>query len=261
MTDNNEAAGFAAGLTAELATGLKAELAGKKVAVVGGGLAGCECAMALAKAGAAVRLFEMRPGKSSPAHTTGDLAELVCSNSLRSDELTTAIGILKMEMRELDSLVMRAADQTRIPAGKALAVDRLGFAAFITRALENQPGIEIIRAEVPGLDAPELAGFDAVVIAAGPLASDSLAASLAEAASAEGGQRLYFYDAIAPIVSRESVDMGVNDSELKAEHRIVSSASCTTNCLAPAAKILNDTFGIKHGLMPFSLAKSTIFWK
>jgi len=201
MTDNNEAAAVTPDRTAELA--------GKRVAVVGGGLAGCECAMALARAGANVRLFEMRPGKSSPAHTTGDLAELVCSNSLRSDELTTAIGILKMEMRELGSLVMRAADETRIPAGKALAVDRLGFAAFITSVIESEPNIEVVRAEVASLDAPELAGFAAVVIAAGPLASDGLAASLGEAAQAEGGQRLYFYDAIAPIVSRESVDMDI----------------------------------------------------
>jgi NAD(FAD)-utilizing enzyme possibly involved in translation len=124
MADNNEAK-----------TGKGA--AGKRVAIIGGGLAGCECALTLAKAGAQVRLFEMRPGKSSPAHTTEHLAELVCSNSLRSDELTTAIGILKMEMRELGSLVMKAADATRIPAGKALAVDRTEFARFITKRLET----------------------------------------------------------------------------------------------------------------------------
>lgn len=196
MTDNNEAQA-------------PREFQGKRVAVVGGGLAGCECALALAKAGVSVRLFEMRPEKSTPAHTTGDLAELVCSNSLRSDELTTAIGCLKLEMRELDSLVMRVADQTRIPAGKALAVDREAFARFITETVANEPNIELVRAEVASLDAPELAGFDAVVIAAGPLASDSLAASLADAAGREGGQKLYFYDAIAPIVSRESVDTDI----------------------------------------------------
>ncbi|GAB6125180.1 methylenetetrahydrofolate--tRNA-(uracil(54)-C(5))-methyltransferase (FADH(2)-oxidizing) TrmFO [Humidesulfovibrio idahonensis] len=196
MADNNEAK-----------TGKGA--AGKRVAIIGGGLAGCECALTLAKAGAQVRLFEMRPGKSSPAHTTEHLAELVCSNSLRSDELTTAIGILKLEMRELGSLVMKAADATRIPAGKALAVDRAEFARFITKRLEAQPGIEIVRQEMASLDAPELAGFDAVVVAAGPLASDALAASLAEATAVEGGKRLYFYDAIAPIISRESVDMDI----------------------------------------------------
>jgi len=196
MPDNNEA-------------GRVESAAGKRVAVIGGGLAGCECALALARAGVSVRLFEMRPGKSSPAHTTDQLAELVCSNSLRSDELTTAIGILKMEMRELDSLVMRAADATRIPAGKALAVDRDRFAQYITEAIAAEPGIEVVRHEVPGLDAPELAGFDAVVVAAGPLAAEALTESLARATAHEGGQRLYFYDAIAPIVSRDSVDMDI----------------------------------------------------
>jgi len=177
-----------------------------RVAVIGGGLAGCECALALAARGVAVSLFEMRPGKCSPAHASGDLAELVCANSLRSEELTTAIGVLKEEMRELGSLVMRAADATRIPAGKALAVDRSRFAAFITRAIEAQPNIEVVRAEVDSLDSPLVAGFDAVVVAAGPLASDGLAASLAEVV---GGRRMYFYDAIAPIVSRDSVDLDI----------------------------------------------------
>ncbi len=176
------------------------------VAIVGGGLAGCECALALARAGVGVRLFEMRPGKRSPAHETGLLAELVCSNSLRSEELTTAIGILKAEMRELGSLVMQAADLTRIPAGKALAVDRSRFAAFITDAIAAEPGIELVRAEIASLDAPELTGFDAVVLAAGPLVSDSLAQSLA---AVVGGAGLYFYDAIAPIISRESVDLDI----------------------------------------------------
>lgn len=196
MPDNNEAQAPVNG-------------SGKRVAVIGGGLAGCECALALAKAGVFVRLFEMRPEKSSPAHTTGDLAELVCSNSLRSDELTTAIGILKVEMRELGSMVMQAADATRIPAGKALAVDRDRFARFITAQIEAEPQIEVARQEISSLDAPELAGFDAIVVAAGPLASDALAASLAEATTIEGGQRLYFYDAIAPIISRGSVNLDI----------------------------------------------------
>jgi len=178
------------------------------VAVIGGGLAGCECAMALVRAGFGVRLFEMRPDKMSPAHETGQLAELVCSNSLRSEELTTAIGILKAEMRELGSLVMRVADETRIPAGKALAVDRTLFAGYITAIIEHDPNIEVVRAEVESLDSPLLEGFEAVVVAAGPLVSDGLAASLAEATAGEGGgKRLYFYDAIAPIISRESVDL------------------------------------------------------
>lgn len=180
------------------------------VAVIGGGLAGCECAMALVRAGIGVRLFEMRPDKKSPAHETGKLAELVCSNSLRSEELTTAIGVLKAEMRELGSLVMMVADETRIPAGKALAVDRNRFAEYVTAIIEHDPNIEVVRAEIESLDSPLLKGFAAVVVAAGPLVSDPLAASLAEAASVEGGgKRLYFYDAIAPIVSRESVDMDI----------------------------------------------------
>jgi methylenetetrahydrofolate--tRNA-(uracil-5-)-methyltransferase len=190
MTENNDSRPCPAGV----------------VGIIGGGLAGCEAALALARAGVRVRLFEMRPGKCSPAHTSGDLAELVCSNSLRSEELTTAIGVLKEEMRELSSLVMRAADATRIPAGKALAVDRDRFARFITDAIAAEPLIEVVREEIASLDAPQLAGLDAVVVAAGPLASDGLAASLAEAI---GGKKLYFYDAIAPIISRESVDLDV----------------------------------------------------
>lgn len=196
MTNHNEAA------------------ASKRVCIVGGGLAGCECALALAKAGVAVTLFEMRPAKSTPAHETELLGELVCSNSLRSEELTTAIGVLKEEMRELGSLVMRAADATRIPAGKALAVDRARFARFLTDTIGAEPLVTLVREEINSLDDPRLAGFDAVVIAAGPLASDGLAQSLLDATSAEvngkeGGKRLYFYDAIAPIVSRESVNLDI----------------------------------------------------
>ncbi|MDQ7833757.1 MAG: methylenetetrahydrofolate--tRNA-(uracil(54)-C(5))-methyltransferase (FADH(2)-oxidizing) TrmFO [Humidesulfovibrio sp.] len=185
-----------------------------RVAIIGGGLAGCECALALVKAGIGVRLFEMRPHKMSPAHETGKLAELVCSNSLRSEELTTAIGVLKAEMRELDSLVMKVADETRIPAGKALAVDRKLFADYITAIVEHDPKIEVVREEIDSLDSPLLDGFEAIVVAAGPLVSDSLAASLADltvdmTGGEGGGKRLYFYDAIAPIISRESVDMDI----------------------------------------------------
>lgn len=187
--------------------------ASKRVAIIGGGLAGCECALALANSGVAVTLYEMRPGKSTPAHETGLLGELVCSNSLRSDELTMAIGVLKEEMRELGSLVMRAAEATRIPAGKALAVDRTRFAEFLTRAVEEHPGITLVREEIESLDDPRLAGpdarFDAVVVAAGPLASDALAKNLMEITSGEGVANLYFYDAIAPIVSRDSVNLDV----------------------------------------------------
>ncbi|MGE4296757.1 MAG: methylenetetrahydrofolate--tRNA-(uracil(54)-C(5))-methyltransferase (FADH(2)-oxidizing) TrmFO [Desulfovibrionaceae bacterium] len=177
-----------------------------RVAVVGAGLAGCECAMRLARQGVGVTLFEMKPVRFSPAHTSESLAELVCSNSLRSDELASGVGLLKQEMRELGSLVMEAAEATRVPAGKALAVDRDLFAAHITRAVRAEPGITLVRQEIAGLDDPALAGFEAVVVAAGPLAGDGLAASLAVAV---GSDSLYFYDAIAPIVSTDSVNMDI----------------------------------------------------
>ena len=209
MPDNNESHGHEFHDASPGNDGATAQT-GARVAVIGGGLAGCECAMALVRAGLTVRLFEMRPDKKSPAHETGKLAELVCSNSLRSEELTTAIGVLKAEMRELGSLVMQVADETRIPAGKALAVDRILFANYVTALIEHDPNIQVVRAEVESLDSPLLEGFDAVVVAAGPLVSDALAASLAQAASVEGGgKRLYFYDAIAPIISRESVNMDI----------------------------------------------------
>jgi tRNA:m(5)U-54 methyltransferase len=176
------------------------------VAVIGGGLAGCECSLVLARRGVAVRLYEMKPQRYSEAHGSPGLAELVCSNSLRSEESTTGVGLLKEEMRALGSAVMAAAEATRVPAGKALAVDRELFSAEMTRAVEAEPNIELIRREVLSLDDPELAEASAVVLAAGPLASASLAESLALAV---GGKRLYFYDAIAPIVSADSVDMGV----------------------------------------------------
>lgn len=176
------------------------------VAVIGGGLAGCECALALALAGVAVRLFEMKPGRYSEAHGSPNLAELVCSNSLRSEEPSTGVGLLKEEMRSLGSLVLAAADATRVPAGKALAVDRDLFAAEVTRVIEAEPNIFLERREVGSLDDPALAGVDAVVVAAGPLASAALAEDLARTV---GGERLYFYDAIAPIVAADSLDMDV----------------------------------------------------
>jgi methylenetetrahydrofolate--tRNA-(uracil-5-)-methyltransferase len=175
-----------------------------RIAVIGGGLAGCECAHALARLGSPVTLFEMKPARFSPAHKSPALAELVCSNSLRSDDPATAIGLLKEEMTALGSLVMAAARATSVPAGMALAVDRDLFCARITGDIEQTPGITLDRREITGLADPALAGFNALVVAAGPLASDSLAASLSEAV---GGASLYFYDAIAPIVSAESVDM------------------------------------------------------
>ncbi|NDY56427.1 methylenetetrahydrofolate--tRNA-(uracil(54)-C(5))-methyltransferase (FADH(2)-oxidizing) TrmFO [Desulfovibrio sulfodismutans] len=177
-----------------------------RVGIVGAGLAGCECAMALARADVDVTLFEMKPTTFSPAHTSENLAELVCSNSFRSDDPLSAVGLLKLEMAEAGSLVMDAARHTAIPAGKALAVDRDLFSAEITARITAQPRIRLDRREIQSLDDPALAGLDAVVLAAGPLASDALAADLARAI---GQQSLYFYDAIAPIVDAASVDYDV----------------------------------------------------
>jgi methylenetetrahydrofolate--tRNA-(uracil-5-)-methyltransferase len=159
--------------------------------------------MVLAKAGKKVTLFEMKPGRMSPAHLSPDLAELVCSNSLRSDEPDAAIGLLKREMESLGSIVIQAARATAVPAGKALAVDRDLFAAHVTRVIGAEPNITVMRQEVPSLDDPVLNGFDKIIVAAGPLASPELSESLA---AAIGAGSLYFYDAIAPIVFAHSID-------------------------------------------------------
>ena len=168
------------------------------VTVLGAGLAGSECAWQLARRGIRVRLVEMKPEKMTPAHKSPWFGELVCSNSLRSDELSNAVGLLKEEMRRLDSLIMRAADENRVPAGGALAVDREGFARSITRALEEHPNIEILREEATEI--PE----GTVVVATGPLSSDAIAERIAELCP---DSDLHFYDAVAPIVTLESVDM------------------------------------------------------
>ncbi|MBD5627524.1 MAG: methylenetetrahydrofolate--tRNA-(uracil(54)-C(5))-methyltransferase (FADH(2)-oxidizing) TrmFO [Desulfovibrio sp.] len=177
-------------------------------AVVGAGLAGCECALQLARAGHNVTLFEQKPLFRSPAHVSDDFAELVCSNSLRSDERTSGVGLLKAEMRALGSAFMAAADACRVPAGMALAVDREAFARAMTEAVAAEPGITVRDARIDSLDDAELArtGSAGIVIAAGPLASDGLSASLA---GVIGGEHCYFYDAIAPIVWTHSLDMSV----------------------------------------------------
>ena len=170
----------------------------QKATVIGAGLAGCEAAWQLASRGIAVTLVEMKPERFTPAHHSAGFAELVCSNSLRSDQLTNAVGLLKEEMRQLGSLIMKAADATRVPAGGALAVDREAFSQYVTEAMENHPLITIERREVTRL--PE----ENAVIATGPLTSDALAE---EIANLPGLSTLNFYDAAAPIVSGESLDM------------------------------------------------------
>lgn len=176
------------------------------IVIIGGGLAGCECALTLAASAVPCTLYEQKPEASSPAHESPLLAELVCSNSFRSDDAeASGVGLLKREMRDLGSPIMDAADHCAVPAGKALAVDRDKFAARVTRMVEESPHITLVRRKIPSLDAPELEG-KTIVVAAGPLASDDLASSLMDVA---GSDRLYFYDAIAPIVSADSVDMSV----------------------------------------------------
>jgi methylenetetrahydrofolate--tRNA-(uracil-5-)-methyltransferase len=168
------------------------------VTVIGGGLAGCEAAWQLLMHGRRVRLIEMKPGRFSPAHKSPRLAELVCSNSLRSASLDNAVGLLKEEMRRLGSLIMAAADATSVPAGKALAVDRNAFSLLVEERLLAEPGLELIRTEVT-----ELPAAGVVIVASGPLTSDALARAIS---ARTGAEHLYFYDAISPIVEGESID-------------------------------------------------------
>ena len=170
----------------------------EKVTVLGAGLAGSECAWQLARRGIPVRLVEMKPVKMTPAHTSEYFGELVCSNSLRSDELTNAVGLLKAEMRKMGSLIMESADLNRVAAGGALAVDRVGFARYITEKLEGCDLVEIVREEATEI--PE----GQVVVATGPLSSDAIAEKIAALCP---DSDLHFYDAVAPIVTLESVDM------------------------------------------------------
>ena len=170
----------------------------EKVTVLGAGLAGSECAWQLAKRNIPVRLVEMKPEKKTPAHVSDGFAELVCSNSLRSDELSNAVGLLKAEMRALGSLIMESADQNRVAAGGALAVDREGFSRTVTERLCGHPLVEIVRAEATEIPEGE------VVIATGPLSSDAIAEKIAALCPESD---LHFYDAVAPIVTLESVDM------------------------------------------------------
>ncbi len=169
-----------------------------ELTIIGAGLAGAEAAWQAANRGIKVRLYEMRPGVMTPAHHTGEMAELVCSNSLRASSLENAVGLLKEEMRHLGSLIMACADINQVPAGGSLAVDREGFARAVTAAVEAHPLITVVRAEVTAipLDRP-------VIVATGPLTSDALANAIRELTGAES---LFFYDAAAPIVVAESLD-------------------------------------------------------
>jgi len=169
--------------------------------IIGGGLAGCEAAWQAASRGVRVTLHEMRPVRPTAVHKTDGLAELVCSNSFRGDKLDNAVGLLKEEMRRLGSLVMRAADAHRVPAGAALAVDRERFSRAITDAIAGHPQITVVREEVTQI--PDNPSMFPLIIATGPLTSDSLSADIA---SLVGGDHLYFYDAISPIVLSETID-------------------------------------------------------
>src|SRR3990170_3130557 len=172
-----------------------------EIVIIGGGLAGSEAAWQVANRGIRVLLYEMRPEKMSEAHTTGNLAELVCSNSLKSNELTNAHGLLKEELRRLDSLIIGIADKTRIPSGSALAVDRKEFSGMVTDAISSHPGIKVIREEisVPLFDVP-------VIIAAGPLTSEGLVSWIKRTI---GDELIYFYDAVSPVISSDSINMDI----------------------------------------------------
>src|SRR5215208_6892863 len=172
-----------------------------QINVIGGGLAGVEAAWQAARLGAQVNLYEMRPAKQTPAHRTDKLAEIVCSNSLKSDEPGTASYLLKEELRQGGSLVLAAAAQTRVPAGAALAVDRERFAELITEHISNEPRIRLVREEVTTIPEDQI-----TIIATGPLSSDALTTEIMKLT---GSDQMYFYDAIAPIVAADSIDKSV----------------------------------------------------
>ena len=178
------------------------------ITVVGGGLAVSEAAYQIAKRGIKVKLYEMKPNNFSPAHSNNNLAEIVCSNSFKSNLHTNACGLLKEELRNLDSLLIKVADETAVPAGQALAVDREVFSKKVTEALENMKNVEIIRQEVgkDGLSIESIAKDGIVIIATGPLTSDALSKQILELT---GEDDLHFYDAAAPIIFKDSIDMNI----------------------------------------------------
>ena len=172
------------------------------ITIIGGGLAGCEAAYQIAKAGIKVKLYEMKPTKFSEAHSNENLAEIVCSNSFKSNLLTNACGLLKEELRRLDSLLIRIADETQVQAGQALAVDREIFSERVTEEIQKNHLIEIIHKEVENVDCED----GIVIIATGPLTSESLSREIARIT---GNDKLYFYDAAAPIISKDSIDFDI----------------------------------------------------
>ena len=169
--------------------------------IIGGGLAGCEAAYQIAKRGIKVKLYEMKPKMYSPAHSNENLAEIVCSNSLKSNLLTNACGLLKEELRRLDSLLIKCADETAVPAGQALAVDREKFSELVTKKIKENKNIEIINEEVSNIEKNVI-----TIIATGPLTSDKMSK---EISNLIGEEKLFFYDAAAPIIEKDSIDMNV----------------------------------------------------
>lgn len=179
-----------------------------EIIVIGGGLAGCEATYQIAKRGIKVKLYEMKPDRFSPAHTNKNLAEIVCSNSFKSNLHTNACGLLKEELRKLDSLLIEIADETSVPAGQALAVDREDFAKRVTEKLEKMDNVTIERKEVgkDSISLQELAKNSIVIVATGPLTSDNLSKEILEIT---GQEDMHFYDAAAPIISKDSIDMNI----------------------------------------------------
>ncbi len=177
------------------------------VIVIGAGLAGCETAYQIAKNGIKVKLYEMKPKKFSPAHSNSNLAEIVCSNSFKSNEITNACGLLKEELRRLDSLLIKCADETKVPSGQALAVDREKFAKLVTEKIKSMENIELIEDEIGDkIHLKELIEDNIVVIATGPLTSDNLSKEIMELT---GEDKLAFYDAAAPIIEKDSIDFNI----------------------------------------------------
>ncbi len=197
------------------------------ITIIGGGLAGCEAAYQIAKAGIKVKLYEMKPTKFSEAHSNENLAEIVCSNSFKSNLLTNACGLLKEELRRLDSLLIKIADETQVPAGQALAVDREKFSKRITEEIEKNPLIEIIHKEVENVDSDkEIDSKNGIVIiATGPLTSEKFAKEISKIT---GEDKLYFYDAAAPIINKNSINFDIAfygnryDQEKKKDESIVN---------------------------------------